>query len=727
MQSDIRLVGGSSLVEGRLEVFYNGVWGTICDEGWDDIDRLVVCKQLGFPVATSDTPSYPAASALQQIWLRDVGCAPGDERLTDCVTNDQWGDTVTCSHQRDVTIRCSGLNLNIAPNYVGCFDFSSISGITRSVDLGSTTAIEDCLESCSDDSTHAAVAGENCFCADNFMSSSGAMPDQMCSSPCPGNQGQLCGGGSAYLSTFTGNYVVDPDVEASDVVVDSVDVKTSGELTVTILALELAPGDSVVIEAGGSTLAIDSGATYMRESIFSNVPSTTTLTVTLRKAANSPGASGFLITYNQLTTTTPDPAQMSTQEAFTTRTSGSNPTNPSSTPPGSATTKAPTTQMGNPALTLTSTTAPQQHGLGAHFYADDTQLYLTFDPKVGGVEECTTAAVGAAIEEIRCLSSSSIKRLQAVQNAAAHLLTGTKKFDRISPILLVCNHPNLNVGTIFEEERNRYSVGDTLVQSCPSGHTPEGNTTLTCRTVGDWQPTPGCETTAFTLQVWLVATIAAAIAVFLIILIIIFCVGHAMLGSPRKRENILRESGDGPITSLSTVRQTDNNDYNAGPTLIPITEDAAAGRNSSATYAPSNPSTPSQPEEPPAPTSPTSVSNDATQQTEPMEITVTPPPEPPSPTESYPPRDYPGALRNSVITNGLTSAQSNGQINHLGNEERRAVDALFNAVRDYDDPPSPSPTGLYGSVPPRHMRSPSVISNPGRVTDSVPSSPWYRV
>ncbi|XP_071485175.1 uncharacterized protein [Diadema antillarum] len=689
---DIRLVVGSSLVEGRLEVFYNGVWGTICDEGWDDVDRLVVCKQLGFPVATSDTPSYPVASALQQIWLRDVGCAPGDETLTDCVTNDQWGDTMTCSHQRDVTIRCSGLNLKIAPNYVGCFDLSSISSITRSVNLGSTTAIEDCLESCSDDSTHAAVSGETCYCADNFVSSSGvgppeSVPDQMCSSPCPGNQAQLCGGGSVYVSTFTvdvddgyiaspwfpGNYVVVPDMEASDVVVASVDVKTSGELIVTILALELAPGDSVFIEAGGSTLAIDSGAVYMRENIFSNVPSPTTLAVTLRKAANSPGASGFLIAYNQLATTTPDPT--STQEAFTT-TSGPNPTNPSITPSGSATTKAPTTQMGiNSASTLTSTSAP-----------------------------------------------------------------------------LVCNHPVLNVGTIFGEERNRYPVGGTLVQSCPSGYTPEGNTTLTCRTVGDWQPTPGCETTVFTLQVWLVATIAAAIAVFLIILIIIFCVGHAMLGSPRKRENILRESGDGPITSLSTVRQTDNNDYNAGPTLIPITEDAAAGRNSSATYAPSNPSTvaasttlvaipgppetpqppsdvpePSPPEEPPEPTSPASGSNDATQQTEPMEITVTPPAEPPSPTESYPPRDYPGALRNSVITNGLTSGQSNGQINHLGKEERRAVDALFNAVRDYDDPPSPAPSGLYGSVPPRHMRSPSVISNPGRVTDSVPSSPWYRV
>ena len=44
----VRLMGGDSELERRVEVCYNGVWGTVCDNGWDERDATVVCKQLGF-------------------------------------------------------------------------------------------------------------------------------------------------------------------------------------------------------------------------------------------------------------------------------------------------------------------------------------------------------------------------------------------------------------------------------------------------------------------------------------------------------------------------------------------------------------------------------------------------------------------------------------------------------------------------------------------------------
>jgi len=44
----VRLVGSSSPREGRLELYYNGIWGTVCDDQFDDAAATVVCRSLNF-------------------------------------------------------------------------------------------------------------------------------------------------------------------------------------------------------------------------------------------------------------------------------------------------------------------------------------------------------------------------------------------------------------------------------------------------------------------------------------------------------------------------------------------------------------------------------------------------------------------------------------------------------------------------------------------------------
>lgn len=42
------ILGAIKLDSGVINIFYNGAWGTVCDDSFDDIDAHVACKQLGY-------------------------------------------------------------------------------------------------------------------------------------------------------------------------------------------------------------------------------------------------------------------------------------------------------------------------------------------------------------------------------------------------------------------------------------------------------------------------------------------------------------------------------------------------------------------------------------------------------------------------------------------------------------------------------------------------------
>ena len=46
---DVRVVGGDTLLEGRVEVCLNRAWGTVCSRGFTEDEAHTVCTQLGLP------------------------------------------------------------------------------------------------------------------------------------------------------------------------------------------------------------------------------------------------------------------------------------------------------------------------------------------------------------------------------------------------------------------------------------------------------------------------------------------------------------------------------------------------------------------------------------------------------------------------------------------------------------------------------------------------------
>ena len=104
---NVRLAEGSSYNEGRVEVYYNGEWGTVCDDGWDDIDAGVVCRQLGFGSLGTAIGLADFGQGSGSIWLDGVSCSGDELTLANC---GHLGVNVTrsCAHSEDAGVRCFG-------------------------------------------------------------------------------------------------------------------------------------------------------------------------------------------------------------------------------------------------------------------------------------------------------------------------------------------------------------------------------------------------------------------------------------------------------------------------------------------------------------------------------------------------------------------------------------------------------------------------------------------
>ena len=109
----VRLIDGGSYNEGRLEVYYNGIWGTVCNDGWDNKYASLVCAQLGY--GSSGKLTYFGAGT-GSVLLENVLCSINDTVLASC-GHYGVGIKIRCPHSKDVGVKCYGMKSYILKRY----------------------------------------------------------------------------------------------------------------------------------------------------------------------------------------------------------------------------------------------------------------------------------------------------------------------------------------------------------------------------------------------------------------------------------------------------------------------------------------------------------------------------------------------------------------------------------------------------------------------------------
>ncbi|XP_005660891.2 T-cell differentiation antigen CD6 isoform X2 [Sus scrofa] len=101
---DLKLVGGGSPCEGRVEMLEHGQWGSVCDDTWDLEDAHVVCQQLSCGWAVQALPGLHFPPGQGRIHRDQVNCSGSENYLWDCPGLPGNG---YCGHKEDAGVVCS--------------------------------------------------------------------------------------------------------------------------------------------------------------------------------------------------------------------------------------------------------------------------------------------------------------------------------------------------------------------------------------------------------------------------------------------------------------------------------------------------------------------------------------------------------------------------------------------------------------------------------------------
>ncbi|XP_054261454.1 protein bark beetle-like isoform X2 [Macrosteles quadrilineatus] len=106
----VRLLGGRTEKEGRLQVKVGEEWGTVCNYGWTMTDAALVCHQLGLVLNPDDwfleRADIPVAGTSEKIIMSNVQCTEEDYDITQCRAERSLHLENSCTHDQDVGLRC---------------------------------------------------------------------------------------------------------------------------------------------------------------------------------------------------------------------------------------------------------------------------------------------------------------------------------------------------------------------------------------------------------------------------------------------------------------------------------------------------------------------------------------------------------------------------------------------------------------------------------------------